>query len=293
MILATDSAAQVFSITTSCVVRTLPTHGSEKLAALKLSPKGTDRLYTSTIYGSITRWDWQSGTEAQVCKKPYAVIAIDPQIPDGSHGDVDVFLFALCQKGKGLREISVVLDSDGRSKGKTLVVLETSTPLSGMKVVAGGKIIVAWAGDRLLVGLTPSQLTPGSFTSAKYVWREVKLPVCATSVDIRFTAAASKPKKNPVRAEGTGNLDIALGESGGSILIYYDILNRLLQREDSEMEDSLVSNRLHWHRKAVKAIKWSKDGKHLSSDFQSVANPFARELRHIWRFGNSTGALAT
>lgn len=282
VIIATDCATQVFSIATSCVVRALPTAGLEKITALKLSPKDTDCLYASTTSGSITRLNWQSGTETQIGKKPYPVIAVDPQIPDNSPGDHDLFLFALGHKEKGNREISIVLDSDGPCKGKTLVVLETSTPLSDMKVVSGGKIIVAWAGDRLLVGLTASQLTSGSFTSLKYVWREVRLPVCATSVDIRFSGRALKQsKKTQMRSEGVGNLDIALGESGGSILIYYDILGRLLQRENNDMEDNLVSNRLHWHRKPVKTIKWSRDGKPLSSELHSLANSFPRQLHYF------------
>ena len=200
--------------------------------------------------------------EIQTWKKSSPIIAIDLQAADDSSSDDSALLFTLCDKEKGHREISINLDSSGRNKWRTTVVLETSTPLSDLKVIAGGKIIVAWAGDRLLVGNTATPLTTSSFGSAKYVWREVKLPVCATCLDIRFTPPSGKQSaKSSARASNLGKLDVALGESGGSILMYYDILNRLLQRENGETENNLVSNRLHWHRKAVKAVKWSRDGK--------------------------------
>ncbi|KAL1958488.1 hypothetical protein VTO42DRAFT_4352 [Malbranchea cinnamomea] len=266
VILSTEDAAHVFSISTSRIVRTLPIPESERLSGYRLSLTNSEKLFASTRSGSLVQWDWDSGAEIQTWKKQFPILAIDAAAAQDVSGDL---LFALCEVEDGHREISLNVQSRKGDRWRANVILQTSTPLGNLRVVAGGHVVVAWAGDRLLFGHAASQITAESVHSVKYTWREVRLPVCATCLDVRLATpqpGTQQPSsKSSARIANLPRLDVALGESGGSILVYYDVLNRLLQAENKETENNFVSNRLHWHRKAVKAVRWSKDGNYLIS----------------------------
>lgn len=239
-------------MSTSRAVRTLATHDSQRLTGCKLSPNDPERLFVSTRSGSIVQWNWESGAEIQTQKKPYPVVAID--IASSDH---EQFLFALCEADSRNGQISINVPSDDPGGWKSATVLTTNSPLRDVIAVAGGRMVFAWASDRLLVGHTTGPLAASALESTTYTWREHRLPVHATCLDVRVPSASEQSlasKSELPRA------DVVLGESGGSILIYNDILGRLVRSEKGDADSNLISSRLHWHRKAVKAVRWSKDG---------------------------------
>ena len=261
LILATENEVQVISMSTSRIVRILSTPNSQKLTGYKLSPLDPEHLFASTSSGSIVQWNWETGAEIQTTTKSDPVIAIDVASPS----DDEQCLFALCEISDGRRQISVDVPSDKAGEWKSVTILTTNSPLSDMTAVAGGRMLFAWAGDRLFVGHTTKPLAVSSLESTKYTWREVRLPVRATCLDVRVAPESEQPVASHSELP---KADVVLGETGGSILIYNDIIGRLMRSEKNESDSNLVSSRLHWHRKAVKAVRWSKDGKFKDAAIQ-------------------------
>jgi NET1-associated nuclear protein 1 (U3 small nucleolar RNA-associated protein 17) len=249
IILATEDEAQVFAISTSRLVRTLSINDAGRLTALKLSHGNS--LFVSSYSGSLVQWDWETGAEVQTYKISRSTIAFDIAAADEPAPHERELLFAIGAPAAGKREISLnVLSAKGGCH--TSVVLDTAAPISDLKVLDGGRTVLTWAGDSLLVGYL-AERDPGSLDDPViYTWREVRLPGQVTCLDVRVI---------PGHESGFLRVDVVLGQSTGPILICNDILNRLLRCETGESDNNLVSSRLHWHRKAVNAVKWSKDGK--------------------------------
>jgi NET1-associated nuclear protein 1 (U3 small nucleolar RNA-associated protein 17) len=125
-----------------------------------------------------------------------------------------------------------------------------------MKVLDEGKILVLYAGDRLLLGQRTRKPEEGP---ADYTWREVSLPHKTTTIDARCHAIATSTKKK------RSAVDIVVGSQNGSILIYDDVLFRLVSKERNPRDDDIVSRRFHWHRNEVLTVKWSLDGNYVIS----------------------------
>jgi NET1-associated nuclear protein 1 (U3 small nucleolar RNA-associated protein 17) len=79
--------------------------------------------------------------------------------------------------------------------------------------------------------------------------------ICA--LDVRQNAPSKKKSRN---------LNIILGSIHGRIFIYEDVLNKLARQEMG----SFQARRLHWHRRAVHALKWSRDGQFTLPIFFSL-----------------------
>ncbi|KAH1893137.1 hypothetical protein KXV57_003077 [Aspergillus fumigatus] len=128
-----------------------------------------------------------------------------------------------------------------------------------LRVFKQGQAIVAWAGQRLLLGAREFN-TPDPSTM-QYAWREVVLPVRVTCVDVRESGARNRTTPQGSQDNNLDTMDLVLGESGGSILIYPDFL-ALFPTGGIGSDDSkgLAPRRLHWHRGPVNAVRWSKDG---------------------------------
>lgn len=57
--------------------------------------------------------------------------------------------------------------------------------------------------------------------------------------------------------------DLIVGGARGAIYSYPDILSKLSRK--SSKNDSLQARKFHWHRRAVHALKWSRDGNYIIS----------------------------
>ena len=88
------------------------------------------------------------------------------------------------------------------------------------------------------------------------------LPVTITSLDVRENNAAQSIKSTiPGNLTGgPGNIDLVVGEQGGSILICDDILKTFNRNEEEYLP---ILRKLHWHRDAVSVVRWSRDGEFI------------------------------
>ncbi|EEH03162.1 WD domain-containing protein [Histoplasma capsulatum G186AR] len=260
-ILFSNAFARVFSVATSSVVRTLEIQPEMRsITACKLSPVNPEHLYMSTVSGAIMKWDWISGEHIETWNVSGEIFAID--ICTSSSGkdcpDEDV---VVSMNSAGSGEVQMTMHSKrGSDFWNTRVIREMSATANELKVSSDGRVIIIIADDQLFVGYRAG-LRLEAWDSIKYTWLEVTLSVAITCCDIR-----ERSPSDQMSSPTSGVVDLVVGDVEGAILIYHDILNSLLRTENkSEAGTSLATNRLHWHRNAVKTVKWSRDGNYIIS----------------------------
>ncbi|KAH3008314.1 hypothetical protein KXW60_002184 [Aspergillus fumigatus] len=218
-------------------------------------------LYIITSTGCVSKWNWLSGD--QIASWDLARETLHAELCPSEVGELRyMLLFSLRGRKDGKRQFTVTLFNGGTPRD--IVVFETTQRIDNFRVFKQGQAIVAWAGQRLLLGAREFN-TPDPSTM-QYAWREVVLPVRVTCVDVRESGARNRTTPQGSQDNNLDTMDLVLGESGGSILIYPDFL-ALFPTGGIGSDDSkgLAPRRLHWHRGPVNAVRWSKDGNYIIS----------------------------
>ncbi|KAL1963258.1 hypothetical protein VTN77DRAFT_8583 [Rasamsonia byssochlamydoides] len=265
--LSLGGVVQVFSLSTSRPFRYLQMKDSSKILSLKLSPSRPEHLYVLTSSGTLVQWDWESSKQLAVWDKFQKTISFEICCVNFGRG-MRVAAFSLREKKDGRRQISISpLDEVPSSNG--FVVLETTKPISRLKVLQGGQVLIACDSQHVIIG-TSSTGGGGLGDEPIYIWKELKLPVKITSLDVRenLISSESLPTRTSASADAPVTIDLALGESNGSILVYHDIVNTLQRSESmggTEKKGLPLLRKLHWHREAVTSLCWSRDGNYVIS----------------------------
>ncbi len=265
LLIAYDSAINVYATSTSLLVRRLRMSKADRVTAFALSPSKMNHIFVSTNTGSIEKWDWVEGCRLEYwhISTPIYHLATSSSRPKETPNDL---VYTVDRKGESqwLLTVHRLLGGDEASKTDLGTLIKYAEPLTSVKVLDNGRIIVLTSGSRLVVG-TSDKPNLGSLKNITYVWRDVKCPEWITTMDVQIRPHERAGKK----AEGPnlgcyGALDVAIGTLRGQIIIYDDFLKSLISKESNtktETRRAISSQRIHWHRNAVLALKWSKDGR--------------------------------
>jgi NET1-associated nuclear protein 1 (U3 small nucleolar RNA-associated protein 17) len=212
----------------------------QQIIGFSVCPEDQESLYIFTSSGSIGKWNWSSGKRITRWETTCTTVSMS-LASVGKEGNTAAFSFSVIVQKDGKRQISINALGDKKIQGTT--ALETSQKINSIKVTHDGRVIIASDGKHLFMGTTTSADLENPET-VQYAWREATLPVNATCFDIQV--------------QGSDTIDLAVGESGGSILIYQNVLNTLFGKDISDKRSS--PRKLHWHRGSVNTVRWSKDG---------------------------------
>ncbi|WEW60145.1 NET1-associated nuclear protein 1 [Emydomyces testavorans] len=266
ILLARDSAVQIYSIATSSLIRTLQIPVDlKRITRYRLSPVNPEHLFVATRSGHIIEWNWNTGQWIQSWDISKSILAMDAIAV--TENDSEPFdnpaIYTICKRKGENFEIVMSIKENGSEDQlwKQSVIYKTSRRLTNLRVAARGQVIVATAGAYLVVGQTSKD---ASQKKVERTWRELRLPVYTTCFDIRESSRPNKSPRNQLSP--SAEVDLVIGESEGAILIYHDLVDTLLRCESKgELNAGLVSRRLHWHRDIVKTVRWSRDGNYLIS----------------------------
>ncbi|OQE35110.1 hypothetical protein PENCOP_c014G02798 [Penicillium coprophilum] len=248
LLVGLDTAVQVFATSTSRLSRTLQMEAGQQIIGFSICPEDQESLYIFTSSGSISKWNWSSGKRITRWETTCTTVSVS-LASVGKEGNKSAISFSIVSQKDGKRQISISTLGDKKIQGTT--ALETSQKINSIKVAHGGRVIIASDGKHLFMGTTTSAELE-TLETVQYAWREAILPVNATCFDIQI--------------QGSESIDLAVGESGGSILIYQNVLNTLFAKDLNDKKSS--PRKLHWHRGSVNTIRWSKDGNYIISGGQ-------------------------
>lgn len=246
-----DTSVQVFATSTSRLLRTLQMETGQKVIGFRICPVDEDVLYIFTS-GFVTKWHWDSGKRLARWGTSCPTTSID--LPLAQNEEASSTYVSIVAQKDGKKAISINTLDD--KKLPSITALQTSEHINAVKVAYGGRVLFVSDGSHLFLGTT-SNINLGSPESAKLTWREATLPVTATSFDLRENSLV----------KGLDAVDLVVGESDGSILIYHDIVNTIF---GCNTDKKASPRKLHWHRGPVSTVRWSKDGTFALSLFTGL-----------------------
>lgn len=264
ILIAYDASINVYAASTSMLARRLCVGKSEKVTAFALSPSEPNNIFLSTNRGSIEKWDWVEGIRLEYWKIPTPIhnLATSSSRSDETPNDL---VYTVDENDKRQWRLTVhrLLGGEEASKTDLGTLIKSSTLFTSVKITENGRIIVLTSGSRLIVGISDKP-NLASLKDVVYVWRELNCLDWISTIDIQtrpFEMSSTRAKEKAVGFDGA--LDVAVGILRGQIIIYDDLLKKLIEKESQNRMDknkAVSSQRLHWHRTAVLALKWSKDG---------------------------------
>lgn len=291
MFLGLDTAVQVYSVATSCLVRTLQPKDGHRVIGYRLSVDQA-HLYLFDSSGSISKWEWISGKQRSSWEGNRKVLSVDSFFDDSSDTS-QLVSFSLRKGNDGKREISV--HALGDEKTPTNVVLESHMRLNDLRIAQQGRVIVASGGSHVLIGAA-NAFRPSTMESVQYTWRDVPLPANVTCLDVWENESSGRSVSQSSGGRKPENIDLILGQADGCILIYHNILSFNASSKDGrEGRKSFSPRKLHWHRGPVNAVRWSRDGMFPRSAGRGrcPADLVCRQLYSIWRQRACYGSMAT
>ena len=207
--------------------------------------------------GYIEKWDWQKGKRTNIFQTGYTIANLTH-----SAGGSQSRIYTVERKKGTWYIVAHRLKTGGPdAKGEIHTLYKLTAPITHLQVLDEGKIIVATAGKRLILGT----IDP-AFPDPTYVWRELECQEWITCFHVRRTGGKpqhedkhrnkSKPDNN-----SPSSVDVVIGGLQGSLYVYRDLLGRFLDNEKGKGRGIAVPQRLHWHRNGVGAVRWVLDGK--------------------------------
>src|SRR5690606_31954602 len=159
----------------------------------------------------------------------------------------------------------------------TTIIREFPDTLVGVRVVEKGRVIAVVTINQVHLGWRrDDKLTVSTKKSEKYAkWIHFTIPTSKISC---FTVAPiyqQVDKKQSPKLTGS----IAVGGGDGAIYLWNNVLAKY---EDAVEAASKPPQKLHWHRRRVRALTTSQDGTLGCFKLVRLANG-CRKLYHLWR----------
>lgn len=235
LITANHREVQVLSIDTSLPISSLPTEEGMVVTCLAVGPM-RDSLYIAYSDGRVMEWDWSSG-EFSAAPAP----------------DTETVAIQQTTTAVDAKDTFYLTHEAGNSTiYRCLSPLHVSTQkLQSLQVLGDAEYIVAQGPTALVLGMKKGKRADSSF-----VFVELPVQEGITCVDARLADADGKNAKHP------SGLSLVVGNVEGHLRLYDDISSIFAQKGQASLPSPRI---LHWHREAVSAVKFSKDGNYLIS----------------------------
>lgn len=271
LLIAYGTSIAVYSTSTSLLVRQIRIHKADSISAFAFSSTTQSHLYLSTISGNIEKWDWIEGLRLshwRISSSIYTLVTAKQNL--GAPGNDLVYTIDRKGQGPWLLSVHRLAGSEDGVKTDVKTLFTHQQAISSAKVLENSRLIVATSGSQLIFGSSDEPaLSP--LKDVSYTWRILECPEYIVSTDVR-SRPFEKFQKMSKRGRSMENaIDIVVGGLKGSIHIYEDLVRKIIKRDHHTYKGSFVeatSRRLHWHRNAVQAVKWSADGE--CSSFETL-----------------------
>ncbi|ROT42281.1 sporulation protein [Sodiomyces alkalinus F11] len=277
LILTYQTSIQVYSVADSLLVRKIPLpmikDGERKptplLVATCLSRVEPDFVWVACSDGRIWKINWRHGSRPDDTLHTKSQTALDmcvvPITTNKSAADV----LYVSEKRRDAGSISAYCRKNG-SHLVSKVLFETQQPdheIHLLRSTSNGSALVGAHAEGLVVGtIQVGSAKDGLDLESEFYSFETSDIVC--TLDVRSSPrkqATSTPKKQSGRVTSE-IIDVVTGGARGAMLIYNDLLNKLHNlRGSKSKKEEIQARKVHWHRRAVHTVKWSRDGHYMIS----------------------------
>ena len=233
------------------------------------SKSNVDYIWVACSDGMVHYVDWTRASEPSKSFQTLSQTARDiTVIPTGISGGSSEAVVVL-ESGKSFRAEAVVyVQTSGQgTESKSLLTLKKNgNGLQILKASDDGRILVGAHHDRLFIGVA-SHDSPASLNDLAYEFFSYDTPDLISTIDFKTSTKPSSGVSNQKsKVENGPEVDIVVGGARGAIYLYQDAVNHLQAFAKSKSDkNQLQARKLHWHRRAVHAVKWSRDGRSSSN----------------------------
>ena len=236
---------------------------------MTLSPEDENKIYIASTSGLIELWNWNEGEKLEYWNTKRETQHLEAI--KRSHESDHKIILTTYKLSDSSWQLSAHLLKDLRdgNNREEQPLFTCDQAVSSLQVLADATVIVMTSGDQLILGNRKGSSKPGLIDMI-YTWRIMTCHEWISSIDVRLKQSEVGKKHVPSRRPA---MDIVVGGLKGGIHIYDDLLQNLVRKEKSSKEDGSVdlhSRQLHWHRNAVLAVKWSRDGNYIISGGQET-----------------------
>ncbi|RKL38198.1 hypothetical protein BFJ70_g6493 [Fusarium oxysporum] len=274
LIIAYNTSIQVYSAADSLLVRRIPITAAETsddkaaapahIVAMRQAKQNSNIVWVATSDGRVCEVDWTTSKTPEFFQTKSKTATAMALVTKKVSGKVQEIIFVAESDKPGRIEVVAYPASTTKSEHKVLFVMKK--PGNGLQLLETSEDghLVGAINDRLFFGV-PSQRQFDNLASLDYEIYTFDIPDLASALDLRvYPRPVTSGKKS--RQEAAPVLDIIVGGARGSIYLYHDALARsqALAKSGSDKEPIQAQN-FHWHRRAVHALKWSRDGNYVIS----------------------------
>lgn len=277
LILTYNTSVQVYTASDSLLLRRIPIGAADassskgtapaNIVATKLSIQNPNYLWVACSDGHIYYVNWTETTEThqsfQTVTGTAQAITVTSTEVSGAKADVVV----VAESAKSNRMELTAYGGDILSSPLSKNILSIKKPGNGLHLIESsqdGLVLVGALNDSLFLGVA-SHKQPADFEQLQYDFFSFDVPDIITTLDFRvYPASALSGSKG--RRDSDNVVDVIVGGARGAIYLYHDALSRSqsLGKSNSSKE-GIQAQKFHWHRKAVHAVKWSRDGNYMIS----------------------------
>ncbi|CZR34120.1 uncharacterized protein FPRO_01435 [Fusarium proliferatum ET1] len=274
LIIAYNTSIQVYSAADSLLVRRIPVTVAEPagnkaaapahIVAMRQAKQNSNIVWVATSDGRICEVDWTTSKTPEFFQTQSKTAAAMALVTKKVSGRVQEIIFVAESDKPGRIEVVAYPASTTESGHKVLFVMKK--PGNGLQLLETSEDghLVGAINDRLFFGL-PSQRQFDNLAALDYEIYTFDIPDLVSALDLRvYPRPVTSCKKS--RQEAAPVLDIIVGGARGSIYLYHDALARSQALAKSGSDKELIqAQNFHWHRRAVHALKWSRDGNYVIS----------------------------
>ncbi|KAI9744617.1 MAG: hypothetical protein M1818_002146 [Claussenomyces sp. TS43310] len=276
IIVAQQTSLSVYSTTDSLLIRSIPfdfmgRRADARVIAHALSPTDPKMIWVACSDGIVyyVNWTTSGSTQASWVTSTMGIISMAVASMDSVDRRRDIVYTTEAREGGGWRITAHELALPGGPVQPVARVIYTSNQeVQTIKAVSDGSILLAAAGSRVLLGNLRS-LEFGTVDKIKYEFRVFESTDYISSLDVRVSEPPHVAEKKASKLKKARIVDAVVGDTKGAIFVHHDLLANLIKHAtlppNSEMTASLLPRKLHWHRKAVRSVKWSLDGNYIIS----------------------------
>jgi NET1-associated nuclear protein 1 (U3 small nucleolar RNA-associated protein 17) len=265
MLIANPKAIHIYVAETSLLAHLLPVGATGFVTAYALSSTKPDQLYVADSNGLITLWNWVEATKVGRWDIGAVVRNMVVVTQPGSDDDI-----VYCHEtgDKHIVNVHALRTKAQASQTELKRVLKTNSAITNLQVLLQGKYVIIATADTITVGKRV-KVSKTALQEFEYVWRELKFSNRITTCNTYYRQREVPESGNKSGQYQREVLDLAVGDEVGVVLLFEDILASFAVVESlqkgsktrTDSADSLRPKKLHWHRDAVGAVKWSLDGK--------------------------------
>ncbi|KAI0199785.1 hypothetical protein F4808DRAFT_199902 [Astrocystis sublimbata] len=270
MILAYNTSLQVYSAPESLLLRKIQlplkhTNGRrDQIAAVCPSPTSPNLLWVASHGGLIWLLDWTTGTgsEAHIfldCDRLHDMFV--DQVKIGKHAR-DV-LYASARKEDAWHIIAHDMDQLEVKESKT--IFSCPSVIQSLRIAQHGQTFAAYAERDVILGYR-KQEAAANFDDLTHEVVTLDASDEITCLDLQVTSRVHLTRKSLREASDVPVMDLVIGCARGAVFIYHDLIPQIRMLNTTKGHHNAIQPRkYHWHRKAVHAVKWSRDGNYVLS----------------------------